>query len=252
MVARGNPDPMAPVMRPEPRERDGVARSGLASRSRSRAPEVARLSPSVAVDSRGLRIVMILAPLVAIGVGVAGMALSLISDPIQVVSAIVLPLVILAALGLGERPGPRLVAAIGLNIEAFLTGATSPAGMAFALVLPLIAVGLVQSIVRGRALHAVFGMSALTAVLGVGVAVTIGPGRAIMPPGSAFLTVLSFAAVTAFALALNWRATHRLVAALDAATAEIDARDTAEAELDRTSDILSAIVRSSPVATQAF
>jgi two-component system cell cycle sensor histidine kinase/response regulator CckA len=195
---------------------------------------------------------MIVAPAVAIGVGIAGIALSLISDPAQVLSALVVPLAIIGALALGDRPRPRLAAAVLLDIEALLTGAISPAGMAFALVLPLIAVGLVQPLVRGRTLLVVFGLSAVTAVIGVAVAVTIGPARGLMPPGSAFLTVVAFAAVTAFALALNWRATRRLGASLAAAETEIRERAAAEHRLRETSEILSAILTSSPVATQAF
>ena len=195
---------------------------------------------------------MVVAPTVAIGVGVAGIAFSLVSDPLELLTALVVPLAIIGALALGDRPGPRLVAALALDVEALLTGAINPAGMAFALVLPLIAVGLVQPLIRGRALLIVFGLSAATAVLGVAEAVTIGPARSLMPPGSAFLTVISFAAVTAFALALNWRATRHLSATLAAAESEICERATAEARLRETSEILSAILTSSPVATQAF
>ena len=195
---------------------------------------------------------MVVAPIVAIGVGVVGIALSLVTDPLELVTAFVVPLAIVGALALGDRPAPRLAAALALNVEALLTGAVSPAGMAFALVLPLIAVGLVQPLIRGRALGVVFGLSAVTAVLGVAEAVTIGPARGVMPPGSAFLVVVSFAAVTAFALALNWRATRHLSATLAAAESEICERATAERQLRETSEILSAILRSSPVATQAF
>jgi two-component system, cell cycle sensor histidine kinase and response regulator CckA len=195
---------------------------------------------------------MIVAPAVAIGVGIAGVALSLISDPGQVLSALVVPLAIIGALALGDRPRPRLAAAVLLDLEALLTGAISPAGMAFALVLPLIAVGLVQPLLRGRTLFVVFGLSAVTAVIGVAEAVTIGPAHGLMPPGSTFLTVVAFAAVTAFALALNWRATRRLGASLAAAETEIRERAAAEHRLRETSEILSAILTSSPVATQAF
>ena len=48
------------------------------------------------------------------------------------------------------------------------------------------------------------------------------------------------------------RAIHRLFGALGSAEPPIEARDRAEADLDRTTDILSAIIQSSPVATQAF
>jgi PAS domain S-box-containing protein len=64
--------------------------------------------------------------------------------------------------------------------------------------------------------------------------------------------IAGFATIVIFGLALQWRANRQLFAALALAEGEIAARDRAEAELDRTSEILSAIVRSSPVATQAF
>src|SRR5258706_231933 len=222
-----------------------------------RAKNTARTSAAPAATAtdpggRRLRVVMIVAPAVAIGVGVAGIALSLVSGPMELLTALVVPLAIIGALALGDRPVPRLVAALALDVEALLTGAVSPAGMAFSLVLPLIAVGLVQPLIRGRALLVVFGLSAASAVAGVAEAVTIGPARGVMPPGSAFLTVVSFAAVTAFALALNWRATRHLSATLAAAEFEICERATAEGRLRETSEILSAILTSSPVATQAF
>jgi PAS domain S-box-containing protein len=188
----------------------------------------------------------------ALGAGVVGIGLSLATEPIQIVTAVVLPLAVVVALAFGDRTGGRIVAAIGLDIEALLTGAVNPAGMAFALVLPLIAIGLVQLVVRGRALQVAFGLSAFTAVLGIALAVTIGPARTLLPPGSALLTVVAFAAVTAFALALDWRATQDLTATLAAAETEIAERVAAEGRLRETSEILSAILTSSPVATHAF
>jgi PAS domain S-box-containing protein len=196
--------------------------------------------------------VLVLSPLAALGVGVAAMALSLVTNPLQFVTAFLLPVAILGALALGDRPAGRVAAAIGLDLEALLTGAVNPDGMAFALVLPLIAVGLVQPLLHGRALLLGFGLSAFTAIVGVGLAVTIGPAHGLLPAGSAVLTVIAFGAVTAFALALNWRATQHLSATLAAAEAEIAERDAAEGRLRETSEILSAILTSSPVATQAF
>jgi PAS domain S-box-containing protein len=209
-------------------------------------------SPWSSPDGHWLRVVLVVAPLTAIGIAAAGIVLSLVSSPVQVLTAVVLPAAILGTLALGERPGPRLVAAIGLDVEALLTGASSPAGMAFAVVLPLIAVGLVQPIIRGRLLAAVFGLSAATATLGVAEAVTIGPARDAMPTGSAVLTVISFAAVTAFALALEWRASRHLSAVIASAETEIAERTSAEGRLRETSEILSAILTSSPVSIQAF
>jgi len=66
------------------------------------------------------------------------------------------------------------------------------------------------------------------------------------------MTVVAFASVVLFVLVLDWRAIHRLLGALGSAERQIEARDRAEADLDRTTDILSAMIQSSPVATQAF
>jgi PAS domain S-box-containing protein len=48
------------------------------------------------------------------------------------------------------------------------------------------------------------------------------------------------------------RAIHRLFGSFGSAEPQIEARHRAEADLDRTTDILSAMIQSSPVATQAF
>ena len=104
----------------------------------------------------------------------------------------------------------------------------------------------------GRALLLVFAASAISAVLGVVGAIAIAPTRVPMESGAAALTVALFGAIAAFALALHWRATQRLTATLAAAQSEIVERIAAEARLRETSEILSAILTSSPVATQAF
>jgi PAS domain S-box-containing protein len=104
----------------------------------------------------------------------------------------------------------------------------------------------------GRALLIVFAASAVIAALGVVGAIGIAPARVLMEPGAAALTVVLFGAIAAFALAMNWRATRRLAATLAAAESEIVERIAAEGRLRETSEILSAILTSSPVATQAF
>jgi PAS domain S-box-containing protein len=200
-----------------------------------------------------LSFVFVTAPAIATGVGIYAAMAGLIGSVEQFAAAVAVPLLIGVFLFLGRtRPRARLIAAGLLDVEAILTGAAGPAGMAFAIALPLIAVGLVQPMLRGRSLLVAFGASAIAAAAGVAAAVFVGPAHALFGTQSAVLTLMAFVAITIFALALDWRSTYRLLGALDAAKAEIAARDAAEAELDRTSDILSAIVRSSPVATQAF
>ena len=200
-----------------------------------------------------LAFVLIAAPGIATAVGIYAAITGLIGSPAQLAAAVLVPLLIVLFLVVGRtRPQARLIAAGLLDVEAVLTGAANPAGMAFAIALPLIAVGLVQPMLRGRSLLIAFGASCAAAAAGVAAAVFVGPARGLFGVESATLTVVAFVAVTIFALALDWRSTYRLLGALDAAKAEIAGRDAAEAELDRTSDILSAIVQSSPVATQAF
>ena len=77
-------------------------------------------------------------------------------------------------------------------------------------------------------------------------------GIAAIASGAPFLLLMSLAGVSAFTLALNWRVTSRLSALLAAAESELRERTAAEARLRETSEILSAILMSSPVATQAF
>ena len=264
---------MLPMTRPRPLRRMRVGRARRSSAERpldlalpaalDEAPPPRLLHPPApapqpavsrepAPDGRWLRVILVLAPAAAIAVGATGIALSLVSNPIEIFSALVLPLAILGLLVLGERPGARVAAALALDVEALLTGLVSPAGMAFALVLPLIAVRLVQPRTRGRILFVIFCISATTAIVGVAAALTIGPARSLMPVASVVLTILSFAAVSAFALGLDWRATGHLTASLAATEAELAERVAAERRLRETSEILSAILTSSPVATQAF
>ena len=212
-----------------------------------------RNQPSHFRQARPLNIVEVVAPAIAISVGVVATISGIVHSPAEVATAVLVPMVTVAFLVVGRtRPSARLGAAVLLNVEAILTGAVNPAGMAFAIALPLIAVGLMQPTLRGRSLLLGFLASGLSGVVGVAAAVFVGPASVMFAPASGLMTVIAFASVSVFALTLDWRATRRLHGALDAATAEIAARDAAETELDRTSEILSAIVRSSPVPTQAF
>ncbi|HET9346086.1 MAG TPA: PAS domain S-box protein [Candidatus Limnocylindrales bacterium] len=150
------------------------------------------------------------------------------------------------------RPAFLRAAAFGLNIEAILAGCFASVGLAFAVVLPIVGVGLVQPQLRGRQMIGALLSAGLAAVAGVAAAVLVGPARAHFTQMPAFVPIAGFAVIVVFGLGLQWRANRQLLAALDFAEGEIAARDRAEAELDRTSEILSAIVQSSPVATQAF
>ena len=86
----------------------------------------------------------------------------------------------------------------------------------------------------------------------IAVAVTVGP--AALPPGigNAGIAILGSAVFAGFVILHLAVLTELRVQATEAAEAELDSRRQAEAELDRTSGLLMAIVRASPVPTQAF
>jgi PAS domain S-box-containing protein len=213
----------------------------------------ARASSIPLPNHQPLTLLFAAAPAVAMAVGLVAYAFGLIASPGQFLVAILIPGLTAGFLVLARRwPAGQLVAAGLLEFEAVAVGLFGPAGAAFSIVLPLIAIGLVQPIVRGRSLAILFSLSAVTAIVGFAAAVFIGPAHILFTPVDATLILVAFASIAIFALTLDWRVIRRLTDALAAAQAEIDARDAAEAELDRTSEILSAIVRSSPLATQAF
>jgi PAS domain S-box-containing protein len=176
-----------------------------------------------------------------------------VPSPGELATMIVVPTIVGVLVLLGRtRPAFLRMAAFGLNIEAILAGCFVGVGLAFAVVLPMVGIGLVQPQLRGRQMIGALLAAGLAAVAGVAAAVLVGPARALfsdMPPA---VPIAGFATIVIFGLALQRRANRQLLAALDLAEGEIAARDRAEAELDRTSEILSAIVQSSPVATQAF
>ena len=185
--------------------------------------------------------------------GLVASASGLIASPGHFVVVVILPGLISAFLALGGRwPAALLVAAGLLELETVAIGLFGPGGAAFSIVLPLIAIGLVQPSLDRRSLAGVFVLSAVTATAAFAAAIFIGPAHVLFSPSLASLTVIAFAAIAVLALALEWGVIGRLTGTLSAAQLEIEARDAAEAELDRTSEILSAIVRSSPVPTQAF
>jgi PAS domain S-box-containing protein len=210
-------------------------------------------STSTSTDSPAIRAILYLAPIAALVVGL-GAALA---DPTpttgEILTTVVMPTLVGVFVLLGRtRPASLRIAAFGLNIEAILAGCFVTVGLAFAVVLPIVGIGLVQPQLRGRQMIGALLAAGLAAVAGVAAAVIVGPARTLFAGMPVLLPIAGFATIVVFGLALQWRANRQLFAALALAEGEIGARDRAEAELDRTSDILSAIVRSSPVATQAF
>jgi PAS domain S-box-containing protein len=215
--------------------------------------DLPRPSSTHATDGPAVRAILLIAPVAAL---VAGLGAAL-TDPTpsagEIMTTVVMPALVGILVLLGRtRPAFLRAAAFGLNVEAILAGCFASVGLAFAVVLPIVGVGLVQPQLRGRQMIGALLAAGLAAVAGVAAAVLVGPARELFFEMPAGMIIAAFATIVVFGLALQWRANRQLFAALALAEGEIAARDRAEAELDRTSDILSAIMRSSPVATQAF
>src|SRR6185369_470791 len=215
--------------------------------------DLPRPLPAISTDGPAIRAILYLAPAAALLVGLG----AAVADPTptagEVATTVVVPALVGALVLLGRtRPAFLRAAAFGLYVEAILAGCFASVGLAFAVVLPIVGVGLVQPQLRGRQMIGALLAAGLAAVSGVAAAVTVGPARALFAGMPVGIPVAGFAVIVIFGLALQWRANRQLFGALALAEGEIAARDRAEAELDRTSEILSAIVRSSPVATQAF
>jgi PAS domain S-box-containing protein len=204
-------------------------------------------------DGPLIRAILWVAPVAAILAGLGAVIADATPSIGEVLTNVAVPALVGLFVVIGRtRPGFLRAAAFGLNVEAILAGCFASVGLAFAVVLPIVGVGLVQPQLRGRQMIGALVAAGLAAVAGVAAAVVVGPARTLFVVMPAIVPIAGFATIVVFGLALQWRANRQLFAALALAEGEIAARDRAEAELDRTSEILSAIVRSSPVATQAF
>jgi PAS domain S-box-containing protein len=200
-----------------------------------------------------LRVALVGAPVVALIGAVVSLALSPAIRPGLVLAGLVLPTVIVTLLGAAIwRRTFLFAAAVAINAEALVAGAVLPDGMAVAVVAPLISVALIQGSLDSAQLRLASIAAVVVVSVGVALAVLVGPAHVLFMGTATGITIASFTALVAFALALGWRATTSLRTALDASQAEIAARNAAEARLERTSSLLSAIVDASPLATQAF
>ena len=88
----------------------------------------------------------------AIAVGVIGTITGPEREVLYVTTTGGLPAVIVGLMILARAPGPRLLAGLALGLEGILAGLFVPAGLAFAVVLPLIGLALVQTATSGRLL----------------------------------------------------------------------------------------------------
>ncbi len=213
-----------------------------------------QLEPVLSLQENAwLLVTLVAGPVLALVGACVGLLLRPVENPAFVAAGVVLPAITVVFLGAGLVNRRFLIAAaVLLNVEALAAGAILPAGIAVAIVLPMISIALVQNLLQTRPLLWASVAAAIVATVGVTLAVLFGPAHILFVNTAAPVVIGCFTAMVAFALALDWRSTHRLREALDAAESEIAARNAAEASLARTSSLLSALVDGSPLATQAF
>jgi len=160
----------------------------------------------------------------------------------------IIPGSILVLIALNQRGGRVMLwlTVVLLWAEAVLTAALYTIGVSFAIVIPLIGIGIVQPYLRGTATKVVYVGAGVVATVSV---VLFAMGNQPNPMSQPSLAIVAFALLAAFALGLVWRAGDRWIEALDDADREITARIAAEQDLAATARLLATLVSSSPVAT---
>jgi two-component system cell cycle sensor histidine kinase/response regulator CckA len=148
----------------------------------------------------------------------------------------------------GSRRALLALVCVLLYLEAVLTASLFTFGIAFAILVPIIGIGLVQNHVRGAASVAAYVAAGAVATISVAL-VEVGLPAAPVEDHDPVLTVTAFGLVAACTLGLLWRAGDQQANALDGAALEIAARVEAEQALNDTSELLQTLIASSPVAT---
>jgi two-component system cell cycle sensor histidine kinase/response regulator CckA len=146
-------------------------------------------------------------------------------------------------------PALLLVACLLIDVETLLFAYMMSMGLATAVLFPLIGLALIIDKIRGRALAATFVTSGLTAFAAIMLALQTGPVSQVQPLRDSLLVAAAVGAFIVYALGHLYRLNVRRTQALEAATAELESRRATEAELRRTSNLLAAIISSSPVPT---
>lgn len=198
-------------------------------------PEPAPVTRHTAVRERpGLRRFFLACGAAAL---VAGLLALYLAPPHEAALAVLLqttllPASILFLVAVNQRgSGPLLgLTVVLLWAEALLTAALFTIGVSFAIVIPLIGIGIVQPYLRGAATLAVYVGAAVVATISVGLFAIGGQPDPLREPA---LAVVGFAFLAAFALGLVWRAGDRWIKALEAADRELAARIAAEQERER-------------------
>jgi PAS domain S-box-containing protein len=171
----------------------------------------------------------------------------------RVATYIVLPASILGSVALARAGRPRFlfVAALLLDLESLFMASLMAVGLAFTVLVPL--VGLALILEESPRLQAVgFVAAGVSAFTGIALALMYGPASQTQDLSDPVLVFVGTAVFIAVGLGQLFRFNLRRTQALEAAEAELASRRAAEAELERTSQVLSAIVMSSPVPTQVL
>ncbi|HYU49649.1 MAG TPA: ATP-binding protein [Candidatus Limnocylindria bacterium] len=148
----------------------------------------------------------------------------------------------------GSRRALLALVCVLLYLEAVLTASLFTFGIAFAILVPIIGIGLIQNHVRGAASIAAYVAAGAVATISVAL-VEVGRPAGPLDDHDPVLTVVAFGLVAACTLGLLWRAGDQQASALDGAALEIAARVEAERALSDTSELLQTLIASSPVAT---
>ena len=209
----------------------------------------------IAGDDGRARWLLIVAVIAAMVLGAVGQILAPAKGNALIVwmSTALIPALTAILLILNRRYRLPLLSAVCalLYIEAVLTASQFVIGMAFAVVVPIIGIALVQPLYKGRASVIVYVAAAIVATISVAL-VELGVPPNGLERDQPVVTIVSFGLISAIALGLLWRAGQRLHAAVDAADRELAARIDAERDLTRTATVLATLINSSPVATIAF
>jgi two-component system cell cycle sensor histidine kinase/response regulator CckA len=146
-------------------------------------------------------------------------------------------------------PASLLLACFLIDVETLLLAYMMAMGLATAVLFPLIGLALIIDKVRGPALAAAFMASGLTAFVAIMLALSAGPVSQVQPLRDSALVAAAVGVFIVYALGHLYRLNVRRTQALEAATAELESRRATETQLRRTSNLLAAIISSSPVPT---
>jgi two-component system cell cycle sensor histidine kinase/response regulator CckA len=203
-------------------------------------------------ESREFRLFLVGCAILAVVLGSILLAISpRHNSPVVVLAAVVVPGLVAASFILGRERRSRwfMVAALGFDLEAVLSGAAFIFGIAFAPLVALVGVLVLSHSVRGRDFLVGCVLAWLAAMTGVILALTVGPIAVDLRsseslPGLAMLGLLFL-----FGLGLLWRFKSRHRAVHQDAVVEIGAREAAERQLRENVALLRALFVASPLPT---